>query len=66
MSYPPYDSYLSNLDSLVFDSPSEVIQSEKDVADELDLWVRLSSKEKKFFFSSSVTSRINNQYPILE
>ncbi|KAL7312704.1 hypothetical protein PS15m_008438 [Mucor circinelloides] len=38
MSYPPYDSYLSNLDSLVFDSPSEVIQSEKDVADELDLW----------------------------
>ncbi|KAL9557767.1 hypothetical protein MBANPS3_001237 [Mucor bainieri] len=38
MSYPPYDSYLSSLDSLVFDSPSEVIQSEKDVADELDLW----------------------------
>jgi len=50
MSYPPYDSYLSNLDSLVFDSPSEVIQSEKDVADELDLWVRLSSKKKNFFF----------------
>ncbi|KAK4519792.1 uncharacterized protein ATC70_010034 [Mucor velutinosus] len=38
MSYSPYDSYLSSLDSLVFDSPSEVVQSEKDVADELDLW----------------------------
>ncbi|KAI9348373.1 hypothetical protein BD770DRAFT_395301 [Pilaira anomala] len=38
MTYPPYDSYLSNLDSLVFDTPSEVIHSEKDVADELDLW----------------------------
>lgn len=38
MTYPPYDAYLSNLDSLVFDTPSEVIQSEKDVADELDLW----------------------------
>lgn len=41
MSYPSsYDSYLSNLDSLVFDTPSEIIQSEKDVADELDLWVK--------------------------
>ncbi|KAI7894365.1 uncharacterized protein EV154DRAFT_438186 [Mucor mucedo] len=38
MTYPPYDAYLSSLDSLVFDSPSEAIQSEKDVADELDLW----------------------------
>ncbi|CEP11125.1 hypothetical protein [Parasitella parasitica] len=38
MSYPPYESYLSNFDSLVFDSPSEAVQSEKDVADELDLW----------------------------
>lgn len=52
MSYPPYDSYLSNLDSLVFDSPSEVIQSEKDVADELDLWVRLKKKNFFFFFSN--------------
>ena len=41
MSYPPYDAYLSSLDSLVFDSPSEVIQTEKDVADELDLWVNI-------------------------
>ncbi|KAI8646487.1 hypothetical protein BD408DRAFT_359839 [Parasitella parasitica] len=38
MPYPPYESYLSNLDSLVFDSPSNVAQSEEDVADELDLW----------------------------
>lgn len=48
MSYAPYDSYLSNLDSLVFDAPSEIIQSEKDVADELDLWVRFI--HKKIFF----------------
>ncbi|KAI8993238.1 hypothetical protein BDB01DRAFT_775607 [Pilobolus umbonatus] len=32
-----YD-YLNNLDSLVFDSPNEIIQSEKDVTDELNLW----------------------------
>ncbi|KAI8078994.1 uncharacterized protein B0P05DRAFT_571670 [Gilbertella persicaria] len=38
MSYAPYDSYLSNLDSLVFDSPNEVDQSEKEAAEELDLW----------------------------
>ncbi|KAI7904734.1 uncharacterized protein BX663DRAFT_559712 [Cokeromyces recurvatus] len=38
MSYPQYNSYLSNLESLVFDSPNEVVQTEKDVADELDLW----------------------------
>ncbi|OBZ86585.1 hypothetical protein A0J61_05362 [Choanephora cucurbitarum] len=38
MSYNPYNSYLSNLDSLVFDSPSEIIQSESEAAEELDLW----------------------------
>lgn len=50
MTYPPYDAYLSNLDSLVFDAPSEAIQSEKDVADELDLWVKLLSTLGKNFF----------------
>lgn len=51
MTYPPYDAYLSNLDSLVFDAPSEAIQSEKDVADELDLWVKLLSTLGKKNFS---------------
>ncbi|KAI8882071.1 hypothetical protein K501DRAFT_324149 [Backusella circina FSU 941] len=37
MPLSTYD-YLSNLDSLVFDSSSDVVQSDKDVADELDLW----------------------------
>jgi hypothetical protein len=51
MSYPSsYDSYLSNLDSLVFDTPSEIIQSEKDVADELDLWVIMKKKIFYFYF----------------
>lgn len=36
-----YNKYLTNLDSLVFDSPNETVQTEKDIADELDLWVCL-------------------------
>ncbi|KAI8385712.1 hypothetical protein BD560DRAFT_443735 [Blakeslea trispora] len=38
MSYNPYNSYLSSLDSLAFDTPSEIIQSEREAAEELDLW----------------------------
>jgi hypothetical protein len=33
----------------VFDTPSEVVQTEKDVADELDLWVK-KQRKKIFFF----------------
>jgi flagellar biosynthesis chaperone FliJ len=60
MSYPPYNSYLSNLDSLVFDSPSEVVQTEKDVADELDLWVKKQRKKIFFFLKNQTNTKINN------
>lgn len=36
-----YNTYLSNLDSLVFDTPNEIVQTDKDIAEELDLWVKL-------------------------
>lgn len=39
MSYSPINAYLSNLDTLVFDSPSETIHTDKDINEELDLWV---------------------------
>jgi hypothetical protein len=39
MPLSTYDTYFSNLDSLVFDSSSDAVQSDKDVDDELDLWV---------------------------
>lgn len=35
-----YNYDVAGLDSLVFDTPAEGLQTEKDVADELDLWVR--------------------------
>ncbi|KAI9473820.1 MAG: hypothetical protein EXX96DRAFT_528747 [Benjaminiella poitrasii] len=38
MPYSQYNTYLSNIEALVFDGPNEVVQTEKDAADELALW----------------------------
>lgn len=38
----------------MFDTPSEVVHSEKDVADELDLWVRdLDTLKKNFLLMTN-------------
>ena len=53
-----YNYDVAGLDSLVFDTPAEAtLQYEKEVADELDLWVNIQyikkairmTNEKKFF-----------------